>query len=663
VIKKGSKLEGIYRELRSRLDRICADIVTEHIENITGATPDESIAIGSMFPILLPDIVKEIMTHWVKAHDTMINECLYQKLDITDPFFVLMKLNRAVTFDEFQMVLKTTDYDTIHIEEQDYKHFRAYDFFKIHDKIDRKTFILKNSYDKDNFQDYVRMLERYKIPTVSFFLRTKIPAYFPFSALLKHSYLTGGSGSGKTELMKLILYNLQGKTQKFHNASVVLFDPQGDFARECLRFKMNSEYNRIIYIDLYIHKELQKYGLIKDKEDSYSPVINPFDIDEKSIDAVGKMTIELTRAFEELLKDTTVTGNMETFLQPCISTLLFRENSSIRDLQRFMQDGNNADLKQLGRQNPIKDHRNFFTSGGFDIPMYKKTKDALFQKIQQLLNLPNFSRLMIGKSTIDLRSCLNSGKVVLFNLSKGELTPMTSHAIGKILFAMIQGIGFRRVDTEKEKRKNTFVIIDEFQNFAISYVKNMLEEIRQYKIGFLMAQQYAGQGMDSDFLDSILTNTTLKIIGSNDPSTFRQLSRSTGISENELKDLPKYSFYVFNRDAKAKAAQKYFQTQVPDVLVDVENTAFYLDKTEYKALLEHLVFRSGQYRKDETNINHGADGKVPTSNQDNKQEAPTTEQQEEQQSTATTTTAKEKTKQTNKEYISIEAIPKPKLPL
>ena len=222
-------LERLHRELIDRLDRLNQKIIAEHIANITGdIDKNESIAIGSTAPILFEDLVKEMMKHWVKAYDLMINECLYQKLDITEPFFVMMKMRRGITFEEFQMVLKTTDYDTIHMDEKDYKHFRAYDFFKIHDRIDRKQFIMKNRYDKDNFQDYVSMLEKYNIPILSFFLQTKIPAYFPFSALLKHSYLTAGSGSGKTELMKLIAYNLQGKTQKHQNASIVLFDPQGE---------------------------------------------------------------------------------------------------------------------------------------------------------------------------------------------------------------------------------------------------------------------------------------------------------------------------------------------------------------------------------------------------------------------------------------------------
>jgi hypothetical protein len=225
---------------------------------------------------------------------------------------------------------------------------------------------------------------------------------------------------------------------------------------------------------------------------------------------------------------------------------------------------------------------------------------------------------------------------------------------------MIQGIGFRRVDTPKDKRKNTFVIIDEFQNFAISYVKNMLEEIRQYKIGFLMAQQYAGQGMDGDFLDSILTNTTLKIIGSNDPNTFRELAKSTGISETQLKALPKHNFFVFNRDANVKPEQKFFQMKTPDILVNTKNTAFYLDNDQYKDLLKFLVFESGQYAKDAININ---DSKTPSVQQTAEPIQPPQTERKEEIETRNEGKPKPKKGRKTDETENFTEIPKPKFTL
>jgi Helicase HerA, central domain/TraM recognition site of TraD and TraG len=599
-----SKNENTYRVITERCMREIQAEVNLFYGHVTGITDDtqDKVSFGSSYISDSEELVKIIMKIWVKYHDIMLNECLYQKLDTIDSFVVKMNLYRGVTYDEFQMVLNTSDFDTISINDKEYKHFRAYHFFKIFDKIDRKNFILKNAYEKNNFRDYLKMLERYNIPILSFFLNTKIPSYFPYSALLQHSYLTAGSGSGKTALMKLIIYNLQGKTQKHHNATIIVFDPQGKFSRECLSFKMNKDHSRIIYIDLYIDTLLEKQGLIEKDEATFSPIINPFDIDERSIDAVGKMTAELTKAFEDLLKDASMTGNMDTFLRATISTLLFREGSSIKDLQRFMSDETNADLKALGMRNPIAEQREFFINGLFDTPLYKKTREALGQKVQQFLGLPNLARILVGKSTINLKEAVNSGKIILFNLSKGELTSETSKALGKIFLAMIQGIGFRRVRMDSKNMVNTFVICDEFQNFAVGSVKQMLDEIRQYKIGFFMAQQYAKQGMDNDFFDSIMANTTLKIIGTNDANVFSELSRSTTISKEELQNLPQYQFYVHNRTSKAEASKKYFKIKTPSTLEDMTNTNFYLTESEYKDLLKYLVFTSGMYAKDEINI-------------------------------------------------------------
>lgn len=607
------KIERVYREILERCERDIRAEIENFYSKITSVNDYEQdkVAFGSTDIKDSVELVKSIMFIWVKYHDIILNECLYEKIDPLDSFVVKMNMYRGLTYDEFQMVLNTSDYDVIHIDEKDYKHFKAYHFLKIYDKIDRKNFILKNPYAKNSFNDYLKLLERYKVPVINFFL-SKIPAYFPYSALLQHAYLTAGSGSGKSALMKLIIYNLQKKTQKAQNATIIVFDPQGKFSRECLQFKMNTDHKRLIYIDLYIDTILEKQQLIGKNEATYSPIINPFDIDERSIDAVGKMTAELTKAFEDLLKDANMTGNMDTFLRATISTLLFRPDSSIKDLQRFMSDDTNADLREWGIKNPITEQREFFTNGLFDTPLYKKTREALAQKIQQFLGLPNLARILVGKSSINLKDAVNSGKVILFNLSKGELTSETSKALGKIFLAMIQGIAYRRVRMDSSEMKNTFIICDEFQNFAVGSVKQMLDEIRQYKVGFFMAQQYAKQGMDNDFFDSIMANTTLKIIGTNDANVFGELSRSTTISKEELQELPPFNFYVHNRTAKGEASKKYFKMKTPATLENINDKNFYVDENEYKDLLKYLVFTSKMYVKDEVNIKAIQDIKAPT---------------------------------------------------
>lgn len=63
----------------------------------------------------------------------------------------------------------------------------------------------------------------------------------PITAMKKHTYISGRSGSGKSELMKLLFYHLQKLSQKSSQYSLILMDPHGDLTEEALGFHLNSQ--------------------------------------------------------------------------------------------------------------------------------------------------------------------------------------------------------------------------------------------------------------------------------------------------------------------------------------------------------------------------------------------------------------------------------------
>ena len=65
----------------------------------------------------------------------------------------------------------------------------------------------------------------------------------------RHTYVLGKSGSGKSELLKLLVY---GYLRKPGSATVVVIDPHGDLAEEIARFKEHRKSDRLIYIDPYL---------------------------------------------------------------------------------------------------------------------------------------------------------------------------------------------------------------------------------------------------------------------------------------------------------------------------------------------------------------------------------------------------------------------------
>src|SRR6185369_10797351 len=57
----------------------------------------------------------------------------------------------------------------------------------------------------------------------------------------------------------------------------------------------------------------------------------------------------------------------------------------------------------------------------------------------------------------------------------------------------LQLAAMSRVDLPEEKRRDFFLYVDEFQNFATDSFANILSEARKYRLGLILAHQYISQ--------------------------------------------------------------------------------------------------------------------------------------------------------------------------
>jgi len=427
---------------------------------------------------------------------------------------------------------------------------------------------------------------------VIFFLRMKKrKKFFPEPWLKKHVYSVGQSGAGKSEIQKPVMYDLMRRSKKNKRLSIGLIEPHGDLAQEVLAFKLNWRYRkRLIYINPTIHKLLWI-------EEIYTPVINPFDIRSKDEDTIDAFAQEITNALGEMIKTSKsgeggLTKNMDAVIKPCVATLLRKGDCDLRDLKRFMGK-NNKEYVELGKKSPDPEHREFFHHG-FTNDQYNITKNSLYIKLQSLLNSPVFRRLVIGKSTVDLQKAFNSGKVVIFDVAKSRGRTMAAD-FWKLMLAYIQAIALRRQDTPKKKRKQTFLFIDEAANYCGSSVEEIMTESRKFWLSLFLSQQIVGQKMSRELTDIIMSNATIKVVGKNAVKSLREMGANINIPLEELKKIPKYEFYIHNKDNEKPA----ILIKSPDFLVKEsdEPSFFYLSKKRRKSLLKYFVYKSGYYIK------------------------------------------------------------------
>ena len=97
------------------------------------------------------------------------------------------------------------------------------------------------------------------------------------------------------------------------------------------------------------------------------------------------------------------------------------------------------------------------------------------------------------KSTIDLQKVMDEGKILLLNLSQGKLGEDNAALLGAMIITKLQLAAMNRVNVLEEQRRDFYLYVDEFQNFATSSFVKILSEARKYRLCLVLANQYIGQ--------------------------------------------------------------------------------------------------------------------------------------------------------------------------
>jgi hypothetical protein len=139
-------------------------------------------------------------------------------------------------------------------------------------------------------------------------------------------------------------------------------------------------------------------------------------------------------------------------------------------------------------------------------------------------------RNIIGqaRSAFNFREIMDTGKILLVNLSKGKTGDVNANLLGLILVAKLQMAAFGRADTAEKDRKDFYLYIDEFQNFITPSIATILSEARKYKLNLIMAHQYMGQLVKdgkTEIRDAVLGNVGSYFVARVGPEDTEVLSK------------------------------------------------------------------------------------------------------------------------------------------
>ncbi|MDA3875229.1 MAG: DUF87 domain-containing protein, partial [Kiritimatiellae bacterium] len=264
---------------------------------------------------------------------------------------------------------------------------------------------------------------------------------FPLESATSHSYLLGGTGSGKSTLMaRMIRSNLEA------GESVVLLDPHGDLHREILDTFPKSRVKDLLNFD--------------PTDSAPPPGLNILDIPDGSSKALHAdfLISELLNFFVNLWP-----GNMEAFgpmfelyFRQTLLLMIHQNHAklSLVDFEKVLV--NPSFRKELLNACPDKRVVEFWTETALkvrDEASLSNIAPYITSKVSPLINGHLTGRLLgHPKNEWNLHDRLGNGGVVLASLNKGFLGHQGCRLIGTLLVTQLFAAGLQRSLQSADKR-------------------------------------------------------------------------------------------------------------------------------------------------------------------------------------------------------------------
>jgi len=324
----------------------------------------------------------------------------------------------------------------------------------------------------------------------------------------KHMVIAGSTGSGKTHLLKQLIYQ-----DLEHENATFIIDPHGDLAEDILLNVQKKDKERVVYVN------------VADNDYSFG-----FNIFTTKTDA-EKITLasDLVSAFS----DSWISSGdrIQSVLQKTISTFLYsQKEASILDMKRFLleRDFRNEFLESL--DDPIL---NYYWQNEF--PLVRRNElSPLLLRIDNFMQTRLLRNMFAQRSGIDFNELVKQQKLVIIQLSVGLIGLENSKFIAKLLIAKINQIAFARQSISHTQRKPIHFYIDEAHIYANSpAIEQLLSGARKYSLSLVLVLQHLEQ-VQTQILNSILTNTATQIFFRQSEKDSRRIA--SGFSFFEIDD-------------------------------------------------------------------------------------------------------------------------------
>jgi hypothetical protein len=349
---------------------------------------------------------------------------------------------------------------------------------------------------------------------------------------LRHFYIIGQTGTGKTTLMKNMIVQdiLRGD-------GVCMIDPHGTDIEDVLGAVPPERADDVIYfdpsnLDNVVGLNMLEYDHSKPEQKTF--VVNElFSIFQKlygaNPESMGPMFEQYFRNATMLVMEDPESGN------------------TLMDIGRVLSDASYRRLKLAKATNPvvIQFWKEIAGKAGGDAAL-ENIVPYIVSKFD-VFTANDYMRPIIGqqKSAFNFREVMDNKKILLVNLSKGRLGEINANLIGMIIVGKLLMAALSRVDDPTKSFPPFYLHMDEFQNISTNSISAILSEARKYKLGLTMAHQYIAQ-LDPDIKDAVFGNVGSMAafrVGPDD-SQFLEQQYAPTFSASDLMNVPNQNAFM-----------------------------------------------------------------------------------------------------------------------
>jgi hypothetical protein len=286
----------------------------------------------------------------------------------------------------------------------------------------------------------------------------------PAAARRKHMAIFGTTGSGKSTLLRnMVVWDIA------NGLGVTVLDPHGGLIDDVLEHIPRERTNDVIY---FSPKNLDwALGL---------NILEPTRPDQRPL-----VVSNLVSVFKKIWKDSWG-PRLEDILRNVAFALVEQPRAvSVVAIPRVLTDREYRAKILQNVSNPVV--QGFFADYERWTPSFREEAIApVMNKVRAFTANP-LLRGIIGqaRSSFDFRWMMDSGKILLCDLSKGALGEEVSALLGSLIVTKLSLAALSREDIPEDHRRPHLLYVEEAQNFIADF-PTILSEARKYRLALVL---------------------------------------------------------------------------------------------------------------------------------------------------------------------------------